>query len=133
MGCDEGDLGFRSAHGRADRAEIGGTEGLASADDQDAIGPAGEEGGGGDGGGWGYNLWMLVVLRLVLPVLPATHWSVHNWIGLPPKRVPALPNRVETAVDAKFDGVVLQSEPILVPTAAPRVISVEPRKSWKDY
>src|SRR2546421_5600869 len=72
---------------------------------------------------WRYNLWMLVVLRLVLPVLPATHWSVHNWIGLPPKRVPALPNRVETAVDAKFDGVVLQSEPILVPTAAPRVIS----------
>src|SRR5205814_5258917 len=82
---------------------------------------------------WRYNLWMLVVLRLVLPAVPATHWSVHNWIALPHKTVPALPNRVEKAVDAKFEGVVLQSEPILVPTAAPRVISVEPQKSWKDY
>jgi bla regulator protein BlaR1 len=37
---------------------------------------------------WRYNLWMLVVLRLVLPVLPATHWSVHNWVGLPHKTAP---------------------------------------------
>src|SRR5882762_6214892 len=62
---------------------------------------------------WRYNLWMLVVLRLVLPAVPATHWSVHNWIALPHKNAPAAATRIERQINADFEGVVLQGEPVL--------------------
>jgi len=58
---------------------------------------------------------------------------VHNWIAWPQKAAPAVPTRVEAAVDVKFEGMILESEPILVSAASPRIIPVERKKSWRDY
>ena len=44
---------------------------------------------------WRDNLWMLVVLRLLLPVVPAAQWSVHNWIALPEKQAATTPAQVQ--------------------------------------
>src|SRR5258708_28385356 len=30
---------------------------------------------------WRYNLWLLVVLRLVLPAFPQSRWSPFNWMA----------------------------------------------------
>ena len=29
---------------------------------------------------WRYRLWFLVILRLVLPFSPESHWSIYNWL-----------------------------------------------------
>src|SRR5665213_2749356 len=31
---------------------------------------------------WRYNLWLLVVIRLMLPVMPAAKWSPFNWFAV---------------------------------------------------
>src|SRR4051794_30750535 len=38
---------------------------------------------------WRYNLWLLVVARLLLPAVPGTHFSPFNFVQLPqPARQP---------------------------------------------
>src|ERR1051325_6353759 len=80
---------------------------------------------------WRYNLWMLVVLRLLLPVVPSTHWSVHNWIALPDKSAPKISK--PQAIDADLSVVVLDTAPLaLQPTIQP-IIPKPPPKTWRTY
>src|SRR3954465_14072328 len=83
---------------------------------------------------WRYNLWMLVVLRLLLPIVPSTQWSVHNWIALPQKSPQQIPQQVQP-IAADLSMVVLETapEPILLQPSPPRVIPRPPPKTWRDY
>src|SRR4051812_9228039 len=85
---------------------------------------------------WRYRLWMLVVLRLVLPAVPATQWSVHNWIALPGKSTPTPLKTIDQPVQAELSVVVLQTVPQAAPirtSTPPPVISAAPRNDWRDY
>jgi beta-lactamase regulating signal transducer with metallopeptidase domain len=50
---------------------------------------------------WKYALWMLVVVRLLMPVTPASRWSVFN---TPVPRVPLAASRIDTREAAKPQG-----------------------------
>src|SRR5882672_3297171 len=82
---------------------------------------------------WRYNLWMLVVLRLLLPAVPASQWSVYNFISIPNKPVQAQPQKIERPLDAKLSVVALEADLIPALPAVLRAIPTEPRKSWRDY
>src|SRR5436190_5486605 len=81
---------------------------------------------------WRYNLWMLVVLRLLLPVVPSTHWSVHNWIALKDKAPQSIPQQVQP-VDAHLSLVILDSQPLEIQPSPPRIIPPKPQKTWRNY
>ena len=56
---------------------------------------------------WRYALWMLVVVRLLMPVVPASSWSVFN-TAIP--RVPLAASRIDThgsATPQAADGVTV--------------------------
>ena len=79
---------------------------------------------------WRYNLWMLVVLRVLLPVVPSTHWSVHNWIALPKKSPPQLP-RQAAPVNANLSVVVLDSAPVAIQAPMQPITPKPPPKTWR--
>ncbi|HEV8378470.1 MAG TPA: M56 family metallopeptidase [Tepidisphaeraceae bacterium] len=81
---------------------------------------------------WRYNLWMLVVLRLLLPVVPASEWSVHNLLTLRHKPTQTIP-RIMEPVEPKLAVVVLEADPNPLRAAAPPMIPPQPKKSWRDY
>jgi beta-lactamase regulating signal transducer with metallopeptidase domain len=82
---------------------------------------------------WRYNLWMLVLLRLLLPAVPTSQLSVHNLIALPGNPAPPPPRKIEQPVDAKLSVVVLEAEPLPIRTTPPQIIPVTPANSWRDY
>ena len=84
------------------------------------------------GARWRYNLWMLVVLRLLLPVVPSTQWSVHNWIALPKKSPQQIPQQAQP-IHADLSVVVLDSAPIPLQSPLPRIIPPPASKTWRDY
>src|SRR5258705_2213961 len=53
-----------------------------------------------------YNLWMLIVLRLLLPALPTSKLSIHNLLSLPQKQTPIAPP-IPIVDDKNLDVVVL--------------------------
>jgi len=81
---------------------------------------------------WRYNLWMLVLLRLLLPIVPSTQWSVHNWIALPTKAPRELP-QISQPGDANLSVVVLQADPVALQAPGPRPIPRPPPETWRDY
>lgn len=81
---------------------------------------------------WRYNLWMLVILRLLLPVVPSTQWSLHNWLTLPKKSPPELPQDL-APIKADLSVVVLESAPIPIQPAPPRILTTPPVKTWRTY
>src|SRR5678815_5972442 len=81
---------------------------------------------------WRYNLWMLVVLRLLLPVVPATQWSVHNWIALPAKSPQPIPQQPQSA-HAELSVVVLEADTLPLQPQPQITIPPAPRKTWRDY
>jgi beta-lactamase regulating signal transducer with metallopeptidase domain len=80
---------------------------------------------------WRYNLWMLVVLRLLLPVVPATQWSVHNWIAIPSKSQQPLPTQSKP-LHAELSVVVLEAHTIPIQSQPPISIPPKPPKTWRD-
>src|SRR5207237_9444322 len=83
------------------------------------------------GARWRYNLWMLVVLRLLLPVVPSTQWSVHNWIALPKKSPQQIPQQAQ-AIHTEFSVVVLDSAPIPFQSPPPRLVPALASKTWRE-
>jgi beta-lactamase regulating signal transducer with metallopeptidase domain len=82
---------------------------------------------------WRYNLWLLVVLRLLLPAVPSSQLSVHNLIALPSKSAPPPPLKIEQPVDANLSVVVLEDEPFPVQTPLRPITPIAPAKSWREY
>src|SRR6185436_16968827 len=82
---------------------------------------------------WRYNLWMLVVLRLLLPIVPSTQWSVHNWIALPKKSPQQIPQQAQPIADLSVIALESAAEPIPLQPSPPRLISKPPPKTWRDY
>jgi len=76
---------------------------------------------------WRYNLWLLVVARLLLPVVPGSHYSPFNLVQLP-----------QAGQDSRPAAVRARTAPRLNPTLPPRVIPVpgpaqEPEKREPLY
>src|SRR5258705_12906532 len=57
-----------------------------------------------------YNLWMLVILRLLLPALPTSKLSIHNLLSLPQKQTP-IARSIPIVEDKNLDVVVLSMQP----------------------
>jgi beta-lactamase regulating signal transducer with metallopeptidase domain len=76
-----------------------------------------------------YNLWMLVVLRLILPALPSSPLSIHNLFALPEKPIPiALATPV--IEKRKLDVVVIGFETRAIPIARQREPAPPPKRDF---
>ncbi|HEV8293456.1 MAG TPA: M56 family metallopeptidase, partial [Tepidisphaeraceae bacterium] len=82
---------------------------------------------------WRYNLWMLVVVRLLLPAVPASQWSVHNLLNLPAQSSQPPPQKIDQQPKAELSVVVLSADPLPIQLATPAIIPSQPQKSWRDY
>src|SRR5258705_6844299 len=82
-----------------------------------------------------YNLWMLVVLRLLLPALPSSPLSIHNLLVVP-QRPTAIVRTTPLVEVPDATVVVLDMQPQLTPAIVQaKAVLAPPRttSSWRDY
>jgi bla regulator protein BlaR1 len=69
---------------------------------------------------WRYFLWVVVLLRLALPISPPSSLSIYNWVNLSPPTLGAVPNPGSSA--STFDAHGLSLQTALIPAADPSTV-----------